>query len=696
MAQGGSNRRSRLGLATVALWLAVMLVVSGCTRADKKPMPEAYGGTIDLTGWNWEKGGIVPLNGEWAFTWLDESYRSDAVNDTTTIEVPGTWGDARTGDGRRLSDQGYAVYKLTMKLIPQRDQMAIRIPNISTAYRLYIDGKLTAERGIAGHNKRSTTPQQAPATIYIDGSKEKIDLELYVANYDHRKGGIRTELVVGLADQIKSLNLRHEAQELILFGCLIMIGFYHIGLYALRRQESANLLFALLCLFVALRMGMMGEGFLVHWIPGYTWTLALRTEYIAFMISGWAGFGYFRKMYPGEIRRSWLVVSSLCAAVLVLFTAIAPPLVFTSWLIGYQLYILLSALVALVALVVAAVRKREGALLSLAGFAGFFLTIVNDMLFYNGWLTSVDLVSFGLLLLIVMNSFIISLRFSRTYDRVESMSAELMDWNNTLERRITERTEELQRSYAEVESSKLELERMEQARKQLVSNISHDLRTPITLLQGYLEALRDRVIADEAQREATIRLMLTKVEGLNGLIQDLFEISVLEAGKVELIVERLALADWRERLLEQYRLELEQKGIRFDCRLLQEEKGELTVSIELPRMNRVFANLIYNAVRYTPQGGAIEISMSVDPSHERVTLIVADNGPGLSSEDLPYLFDRFYKPAASRGSGLGLAIVKEIVELHGGTIRAYNAAEGGGRFEISLPISSDEGKSEQA
>ncbi|MFC5531829.1 ATP-binding protein [Cohnella yongneupensis] len=693
------SRLAKIGLQVV-LWVAFVIVFAGCSASnEQRNAPEAEQGVIDFANWNWKQDGVVPLNGEWRFSWVGKSANvaTGKYDSATTFPVPGTWGNTPTGDGQTIDDQGHATYRLKLNNLPRRQLMAIRLPNISTAYQLYIDGKLSVSRGVAGLNAETTTPYQIPATVYFEANKEETDLTLFVSNYDFRKGGIRTELVIGLEQQIKRLDIRHEAQEMIVFGCLIMIGFYHFGLFILRRKELANLFFALLCLFVALRMGMLGEGFIVQWIPGYTWSLAMRTEYISFVLSGWAGFGYFYRMYPEEFRHFSFKLSSACAGILVLITAVAPPVVFTSLLIGYQLYILVFSLGTLYTLVLAGIRRREGAKLAMIGVAGFVLTIVNDMLFYNGWWKSFDLVPFGLLFLIIMNSFIISLRFSQTYERVEQMSAELKDWNNSLELKIAERTEELQRSYATVENAKSELERMEYARTQLVSNISHDLRTPITLLQGYLEALRDRVITDEQQRDATIRLMLTKVEGLNSLIQDLFEISVLEARKVELMVERLTLADWRESLLAQYGLEMRQRGIDYDCRLDNASIATLTVSIDIHRMNRVFANLIYNALRYTPEGGTIEIMIMADVQNNNVKLAITDSGIGVHPADLPFIFDRFYKIDKSRhsqsgGSGLGLAIVKEIVELHGGTIRASNGHEGGCRFEISLPLASGEAR----
>jgi signal transduction histidine kinase len=119
-----------------------------------------------------------------------------------------------------------------------------------------------------------------------------------------------------------------------------------------------------------------------------------------------------------------------------------------------------------------------------------------------------------------------------------------------------------------------------------------------------------------------------------------------------------------------------------------------TVAIDIRRMDRVFANLIYNAIRYTPEGGSIMITIKTQPKDRTVEVLVADSGAGIEPDDLPFLFDRFYKKDKSRhsssgGSGLGLSIAKEIVELHNGHIGVYNAPEGGSVFRIILPVSNE-------
>ncbi|WP_373233474.1 sensor histidine kinase, partial [Cohnella sp.] len=143
--------------------------------------------------------------------------------------------------------------------------------------------------------------------------------------------------------------------------------------------------------------------------------------------------------------------------------------------------------------------------------------------------------------------------------------------------------------------------------------------------------------------------------------------------------------------MEQYSLEMQQKKIRFNCKLVSELTWRSAITIDIHRMDRVFANLLYNAIRYTPKGGSITVTMKVLEGCDEVEVIVADSGAGIQPDDLPHIFDRFYKKDKSRhsssgGSGLGLSIAKEIVELHRGIIQAYNPPEGGSVFEIRLPM----------
>ncbi|THF81188.1 sensor histidine kinase [Cohnella fermenti] len=692
---GNITHPFRVGIRLVIVLgtvVALLLSISGCNAGEKEETASAAAGVLDLRGRAVEKEGLLPLNGEWSFEWHGEEGETPKEG---TIQVPGLWGQTPMGDGTKLTSHGRGVYRLTILHSPFDGLLAIRIPNLSTAYRLYVDGNLQISRGVVGDSAQTTTPYQLPAIAYFSGLAEKTELVLEVANYHHRNGGIRTELQLGTLGQVQTLRYQLQSQEWVVLGALLAIGFYHIGLFVLRRRELANLFLALLCIGIACRMGTIGEGIFAHWIPSITWTFAMRIEYSAFALSTLFGFTYYQKMYPDEIPSGLLKLAAGVGGALVLLCLSLPAVTFSGCVAAYQAYVVLLSFACLFGLSRALYRRREGAKLATVGAAALVLSVVNDIFFYNGWLRSFDLVSFGMLFLVLMNSFAISHRFSMTYSRAEQMKVELTEWNHSLEERIAKRTEELQKSYMELEVSKSGLERMEQSRRQLISNISHDLRTPITLLQGYLEALRDGVISEPQHRDRTVRLMLTKVEGLNGMIQDLFELSMLEARRMRMNFEPTRLNEWRDRLCAEYEPELTEKGIQFGCEGTDEERMSATVLIDEHRMDRVFANLIYNAVRHTPQGGNISLRFGVAPSEGYVDIDVIDSGTGIRESELPLIFDRFYNSNKSRhsssgGSGLGLSIAREIVETHRGELSARNGESGGSIFTIRLPLLTEE------
>ncbi|MEK0314041.1 sensor histidine kinase [Cohnella sp. 56] len=669
--------RGRSVLVFVVLFVALAATAAGCAWRDGKPTdrPALQDGVMDLRGYSFERSGTVPLAGQWRFAW--RGTWGKAAYDRL-IRVPGMWSSLpRDGDGR-LTSQGYGIYRLELRNLPTDEGMlGIRVPNLSTAYTLYVDGEQVAARGRPGSSKEETKPYQSPDMIFFKPAGGAATIELALSNFHHRTGGIRSALVLGTAGQIKQLTYEREARELIVLGCLLMIGVYHLGLYALRRRELDNLLFAFLCICVAGRMSVIGEGLLPRLAPALTWTAAGKLEYSFFVLSVLSGFAYFRRTYSKELTRIWTYAACAVAAVLMGVTWALPLLASSSIMPLYQAFVVILSGASLYLLILARLRGREGATLALIGVAGLVAAILNDIFLYNGWWLSFDLVPFGLLFLIVMNSFIISLRFSRTFVKAEKLSAELRRWNGQLEARIAERTEELRA--------------MEQSRRQLVSNISHDLRTPMTLIQGYLEALRDGVITDSAQRDAAIGSMLKKAEGLNELIRDLFDLSLLEARQAKMSYELVPLQGWLERIAQDYGLELQEKGIRFACAAADAELGASYLKLDEHRMDRVMSNLIYNAIKATPRGGEIRVVARWGASAGEAEIAVLDNGSGIQPEDLPYLFDRFYRndksrQASSGGSGLGLAIAREIVVSHGGRIEARIRPAGGSEFMLTLPL----------
>ncbi|MEZ5708955.1 MAG: ATP-binding protein [Blastomonas sp.] len=221
------------------------------------------------------------------------------------------------------------------------------------------------------------------------------------------------------------------------------------------------------------------------------------------------------------------------------------------------------------------------------------------------------------------------------------------------------------------------IEKTEQMRKQLISDISHELRTPVTNLKGQIEAVDLELLPLDKDFVATIR---TEVRQMEGLIQDFQQLMVTDAGQVRLAMEALPLA---ETVTAAISSSLESVGARLDCSI----PAEIEAMADEQRLRQVLANLVANSIRHKPNDLVITVEAKEDPKFVRLSF--SDNGPGIASEDQPHIFERFYRAEKSRsrstgGVGLGLTIVKGLIEAMGGSIELDASYTKGARFEIAL------------
>lgn len=224
------------------------------------------------------------------------------------------------------------------------------------------------------------------------------------------------------------------------------------------------------------------------------------------------------------------------------------------------------------------------------------------------------------------------------------------------------------------------LARANQLRKQMTADIAHDLRTPLTVIGGYLEALRDGTLKPTPER---FRVMSEEVRLLQRLVEDLRTLSLADAGELRLLRRDTSLAELLERTQQAFHESASAAAIQLHIKL---EPALPELYLDAERLLQVLGNLLSNALRHTPAGGTI----TLEAYHEAggVILAVADTGSGIAPEDLPKVFDRLYRADPARQgeeSGLGLAIARSIVEAHGGTIRAESSLGKGTRMLIFLP-----------
>lgn len=244
-----------------------------------------------------------------------------------------------------------------------------------------------------------------------------------------------------------------------------------------------------------------------------------------------------------------------------------------------------------------------------------------------------------------------------------------------LARTLDEMAERLQQAQARERDA-------EAVRRDLISAVSHDLRTPLASLRAMVEAVADEVIDDPASLRRYSFEMGRSVGQLSKLVDDLFELAQLEAGVIATETRRSRLGEIVETALATVAVPAAEKGLRLVAEV--DTTADLTCS---PRLERVLLNLLHNAVQHTPANGTVRLAATL--RDDWIELAVEDTGSGIRREDLDRVFDPFFRADPARhgpGAGLGLALARRIVEAMGGRISAESVAAGGARFAVSLPL----------
>lgn len=238
----------------------------------------------------------------------------------------------------------------------------------------------------------------------------------------------------------------------------------------------------------------------------------------------------------------------------------------------------------------------------------------------------------------------------------------------------------------------VDLQRYQDTRQEFFANISHELRTPITYLEGYAQVVRDRLYATEEERDRYLDIIHLEARRIQHLVNDLFELAKMEEGKFTLSREWVDMTELTEQTVAKAGLKAAEKGLALT---FETEGGTQPVYTDGARMEQIVLNLLENAIRYTERGG-VAVRLAYRP--DSFSLTVRDTGIGIPAEELPYIFERFYRVEKSRsrhfgGTGLGLAIVYNLVKVLGGTIQA--ASTPGERTSFELVFENRFGAEEQ-
>jgi len=232
------------------------------------------------------------------------------------------------------------------------------------------------------------------------------------------------------------------------------------------------------------------------------------------------------------------------------------------------------------------------------------------------------------------------------------------------------------------------LENLERMRRDFIGNVSHELRTPMTTIKGFIDGILDGIIPPEKQ-EYYLTIVRDEVRRMQNLVNDLLDLAKMQAGEMTLNMTDFDVNELVRRCVISLQQMLIEKDLEFKADF---ETERLFVHADMDAIQRVLINLIHNGIKFTPPGG--EISVRTYTEKDKAIISVEDTGPGIPKDELPYIFERFYKTDKSRstdrsGVGLGLAIARNVIVSHNETIKAESEEGKGSRFIFTLRRASE-------
>jgi len=396
----------------------------------KRINPEAVKGVLDLTDWDFKTDGPVNLSGEYEFYWMQhlkslEFSKATPPEKTGFIGVPEYWNGYEV-EGKRLSGDGNATYRLKILLNDRREPLALKFLSMGTAFSVYLNGKRISTVGKAGKNPETTVPRYFPHVVDFEIETDQMELIFLVSNFHHRRGGAWEAVQLGRENDIREMRERRVGFDLFLFGSIFIMALYHFGLFILRRKVLSPLYFGIFCFLIALRLLTTGETYLIHLFPNMGWGLLIKLEYLSFYLAVPAFALFMHSLFRGFSKRFLYLIAVLGFAFscIVLFTQART---FSHTLPIYEIITLITFIYGLYVLIDSSIRKGEGATIFLLGFIILSLTVINDILYVEQVIHTGYFAPFGLFIFIFSQAFLHSLRFSRAFTTVETQHLQLRD-----------------------------------------------------------------------------------------------------------------------------------------------------------------------------------------------------------------------------------------------------------------------------
>ncbi len=664
----------------ISLFLICLLLISCETSGKKHPL--AREGVLDLRDWDFEKDGVVKLEGEWEFYWqqllLPENFSVSSLPKLTSYPYfPNFWKE-HEHDSITFGNYGFATYRLKILLKESNKKLAIKLFEICTAYKLFIDDKQLIEVGTLGKTAEESNPNWKTQARAFQVEGNTLELTLQISNFDAGGGGVQRAIMMGQEGDISNLRRRSIGISLILCGIFLTFGFYHMLFYIQRPKEKTFLVIALSAACFFIYTICWHEAFFYELVPNLDWQVFARIAWVSVVLLpfflSWFCKSILPSLFSDTVLKSILIFYSVLIMVIVVL-----PITVTFNMRRLIFLVLLAISIYCLYVAIVAIRKnKRGAYFVFFSIIAWLFGVICAGL-YGIQVILVDLSHFGFLVLIMLQSAAVSFRFSSALNESETLNSELIVKNN----RLLE-LDKLQQHALE------KLHEADQIKDEFLANTSHELRTPLNGIIGLAEASLHALESGSMQKiHSNLSFVISSGRRLSLLVNDILDFSKLRHKEIPLNQQPVSLHRVIESVLALNRTFIGDKPIELINQV--DKENTLLIIADEARLEQILYNLVSNAIKFTDQG---TISISTRQIKEQIVISVSDTGIGISKDKQSKIFNAFEQIDGTEtrkyeGTGLGLTIVKQLLELHQSQLTVESELEKGSVFSFSLPLASD-------
>lgn len=655
-------------LLTVSLIITVFVANIGSfsTYAARKNSS----GIVDLSSWNFDKNGMVCLDGNWEFFWkklyTNNDLKSDSIKPDIYAEIPSVWNNYKI-NGKNLAGFGYATYRIKVRINNTNENMALKVPTVSAAYNLYIDDKLVASNGVVGKSAKDFKPEYKQLVVNFIPQKTEFSIILQVSNFSYTRGGMWHNIKIGTSEQVNSARENSIIRDAFLIGGLFIIAIYYLNFYITRRKEKISLLFIIFCILAAIRLLIFSN------INIFSYKTTVFLEYLFLCLTPALFFVLVTYTSPHRITKKvqkyLLAIAALEIAIIVIF----PIHIYTQLAYVIELIDTVDIFLGMVVAIDAYIKKEPNSVITMTLCSLTVIGFSNDMLFQNNvfFHINAEISPVAVFMDIILQAFILTRKFSEAFSESEELSNKLA---YALEREKEMRTQ---------------LIRMDKLKDEFLTNTSHELRTP---LNGIISITESTIKGsdgplNEMQRR-NLSMVVSSGRRLTNLVNDILDLSKLKNKDIKLYKKSVDLNNSIDSVVKVF----QHINVNKDVQIVFDIPSDIPyVFADENRFQQIMYNLIGNAVKFTSKGF---INVYAIEAEGVVKIVVEDTGEGIPEGKRQQIWNAFEQIDSSLtrkhgGTGLGLYITKQLVELHGGSIIVESKEGVGSQFIFTLPVSNE-------